>query len=206
MLNATEDAVFFMDTQGKVIFVNETLARWLHTPKERLLNTNIFDAIPEPWRTARKAHADKAVLTGEAQRFEDEREGRWLEHRVFPIKGPDNTVSHLALYAVDITERRRMEDLALAQRDLAMNLTEMTQLDQAVKLCLDTALSLVDMDGGGVYLLEEKSGALHLVSWRGLSGEFVEATRSYTPDSPNAKLVQLGEPVYKTHATFEFAA
>ena len=94
-----------------------------------------------------------------------------------------------------------MEDLALAQRDLAMNLTEMTQLDQAMKLCLDTALNVAGMDGGGVYLLEEKSGALHLVSWRGLSAEFVEAMRSYPPDSPNAKLVQLGEPVYKTHAT-----
>ena len=87
VLNATEDAVFFMDTQGKVVFVNETLARWLHTPKERLLNTNIFDAIPEPWRTSRKAHADKAVLTGEAQRFEDEREGRWFEHRVSRSRG-----------------------------------------------------------------------------------------------------------------------
>jgi PAS domain S-box-containing protein len=331
VLNATEDAVSFMDTEGKTIFVNETLARWLHTPKEKLLNTNMLDAVPEPWRTAWKAYADKAVLTGEAQRFEDEREGRWFAHRVFPIKEPDNTVSCLAVYTVDITkqklldaelrqseakyralvegipavtyiadvdtyttalyvspqiqavlglsdedvkadpdfwhkrlhpddrefalakiseaqgtdaplvgeyrmlkdngqvvwvhdearvvkddsgrplylqgvlfditDRRRMEYLALAQRDLAIGLTEMTQLDQAMRLCLDTALNASGMDGGAVYLVEQKSGALHLVSWRGLSPEFVEATRSYPPDSPNARLVDLGEPVYKTHAT-----
>ncbi len=333
VLNATEDAVFFMDTEGRIIFANETLAQWLHTPKEKLLNTNMFDAIPEPWKTSRKEHADKAVLTGEAQRFEDEREGRWLEHRVFPIKGPDNNVSCLAMYTVDITkqklldaelrqseakyralvegipavtyiadvdtyttalyvspqiqavlglserdvktdpdfwhkrlhpddrefalakileaqgtdaplvgeyrmvkddgqviwvhdeahivkddtgrplylqgvmfditERRRMEDLALAQRDLAMNLTEMTQLDEAMKLCLDTALNVAGMDCGAVYLVEEKSGALYLVSWRDLSPEFVEAARSYPSDSLNVRLVQRGEPVYKTHVTFD---
>ncbi len=306
-------------------------ARWLHVPQESLLGANLFDAIPEPWKTARRAYADKAVLTGEAQRFEDEREGRWFEHRIYPIQGPDNTVSHLAVYAIDITkqklldaelrqseakyralvegipavtymadvdtytsalyvspqiqavlglseeeakadpefwhkrlhpddrefalakigeaqetgaplvgeyrmvkddgqviwvhdearvvkddtgrplylqgimfditERRRMEDLASAQRDLAMALTEMTQLDQAMRLCLDTAHDVSGMDCGAVYLVEEKSGDLHLVSWRGLSPEFVDAARFYPPDSPNAKLVQRGKPVYKSHAT-----
>jgi PAS domain S-box-containing protein len=335
VLNATEDAVFFMDTQGRIVFVNETLAQWLHVPHESLLGANLFDAIPEPCKTVRKTYVDKAVLTGEVQRFEDEREGRWLEHRVYPIVGPDNTVSHLAVYAIDITkqkllevelrqseakyraliegipavtymadvdtytsalyvspqiqailglseeeakadpefwhrrlhpddreftlakigeaqetgaplvgeyrmvkddgqvvwvhdeahvvrddtgrplclqgvmfditERRRMEDLASAHRDLAMALTEMTQLDHAMALCLDTALDAADMDCGAVYLVEEKSGDLHLVSWRGLSPEFVNAVRFYPPDSPNARLVQRGEPVYKPYGALNMS-
>ena len=99
VLNATEDGVFFMDTEGKALFVNETLARWLHTTKEKLTDANMFDVIPEPWRSARKAYADKAVLTKEPQRFEDERPGRWFEHRMYPIVGPDGEVSHLAVYS-----------------------------------------------------------------------------------------------------------
>ncbi len=110
VLNTTVDGAFFMDTEGKAVFVNETIARWLHTTKEELIDANMFDVIPEPWRSARKAYADRVVLTKEPQRFEDERHGRWTEHRMYPIVGPDGEVSHVAVYSIDITGQKQLEE------------------------------------------------------------------------------------------------
>jgi PAS domain S-box-containing protein len=330
LLNATKDAAFFMDTDGRTVFANETLARWLNTTPEKLIGANMFDTIPEPWRSARKAYADEAVATREPQRFEDELGGKWFEHRMYPIISPDGAVSHIAVYAVDITsrkrleeglrgseakyralvegtpavtyvidlatghptlyvspqaysilgltpgrvhadpdllrkmvhpddrqrvltgmeesrrmgrfaaeyrmitadrraiwvhdeacevrdesgkplclqgilldvtERRRAEDLVIAQRDLAVGLSEMSESDEAMNYCLHAALAVSGMECGGIYVVDENSDDLLMVAHCGLSPEFVTAVAHYPRSSPSAEIVHKGEPVYATHAT-----
>jgi PAS domain S-box-containing protein len=96
----------------------------------------------------------------------------------------------------DITERKQAQDLIQTQRDLALKLGAAVRLDETLQQCLETAIHVAEMDAGGVYLVDEISGELNLASCQGLSPEFVEATSCYDADSPNARLLMEGEPVY----------
>jgi PAS domain S-box-containing protein len=98
--------------------------------------------------------------------------------------------------AVDLTERKSAEDLQSTQRDLALALSAAIGLEETLPLCLDTAMKVSGLDCGGVYLVEEASGALNLAADKGLSAEFVQAVCHYEADSANARLVMAGNPVY----------
>ncbi len=101
----------------------------------------------------------------------------------------------------DVTERRQAESLALAQRDLAVKLSQMIELDEAMGLCLSSALTVSDMECGGIYLADPRSGDLHMVAHTGLSPEFAASVGDYRRDSPNGELVHGGKPIYGLHDT-----
>ncbi len=86
--------------------------------------------------------------------------------------------------------------LLRAQRDLALALTEVGDLTDAARLCLDTALDVAGMDGGAVYLFREDTGYLELVFSSGLSDDFLRIASSYPPDAVNVTIVRRGTPIY----------
>lgn len=104
--------------------------------------------------------------------------------------------------AVDISERKWVEDLIKNQRDLAQALSVTTTLYQALSLCLDSAIRVSGMDSGGVYLVNPKSGDIELIHSVGLSEMFKKATSYYPADSQRAKLVMKGKPLYQEYKKF----
>jgi len=106
-----------------------------------------------------------------------------------PIPGKKNSMA----------ERQRDEELILAQRDLALAIGKAESYEEGMRSCLETAIRISKMDCGGVYLVDENSGALDLILHQGLSAEFVAEVSHYEKDSPNAQLVLAGKPVYSEH-------
>ena len=98
----------------------------------------------------------------------------------------------------DTTEQKHAENLILAQRDLALELSRVGSLDETLNLCLDAAIGGAEMDGGGIYLVDA-AGGLNLTIYKGLSPEFAEVTAHYDADSPNTQLIMAGEPAYVTY-------
>jgi hypothetical protein len=96
----------------------------------------------------------------------------------------------------DITERKLTEAITLAQRDLSTALSGIHELGKAFELCLETALRISRMDCGGIYLVDEASGALELKFSLGLSEQFIKAVSFYDRDSANAPIVMNGKPIY----------
>jgi len=99
----------------------------------------------------------------------------------------------------DITARKRAEKLMCTQRDLAHALNSSTTVKDAVELCLETAIEATGMDSGGVYLVDQTTGAMDMVCHRGLSDEFVAGASHFEADSPNTRLVMAGSPAYVQH-------
>ena len=91
---------------------------------------------------------------------------------------------------------RHTEDITLIQRDLAVALGAAVDIDKALHLCLETAIEVAGMDGGGIYLVDETTGCLDLVCHKGLSPGFVKAVFHYEPGTPNVRLVKAGKPIY----------
>ncbi len=91
---------------------------------------------------------------------------------------------------------RESEELLKIQRDLGMALGVSSELVPALETMLDAALRIEGMDGGGIYLVDEKTGSVDLACSAGLSPEFITAAKRYSSDSPNARIVMEGSPVY----------
>ena len=64
---------------------------------------------------------------------------------------------------------------------------------------LDSCLQIDEINAGGIYLIDEETGDMTLAIHRGLSPNFVEHASHYSANSPNTRLVMIGQPVYKQH-------
>ena len=96
----------------------------------------------------------------------------------------------------EIEERRRTEAIIRLQRDLALTLSGKMGLQETLRLCVETAISISGLDSGGVYLVDPASGDLDLAYHQGLSPEFVQRVAYYQADDLNTYLVMAGRPLY----------
>ena len=96
----------------------------------------------------------------------------------------------------EIEERRRTEEIIRVQRDLALTLSGKMGLQETLRLCVETAITISGLDSGGVYVVDPASGDLDLAYHQGLSPEFVRQAAYYEADEINTYLVMAGRPVY----------
>ena len=99
---------------------------------------------------------------------------------------------------LDVTERIRMIDLSLVQRDLAFSLSSASDLHVALENVLEGVMKFEAIDCGGVYLID-KRGGLTLAVHRGLPPEFVEAAKYFDTTSAQFHLVMAAKAVYKPY-------
>jgi PAS domain S-box-containing protein len=120
-LEHASDAVFWMDPQGHVAYVNEAACRSLGRSREELLSLSAYDIDPLFPKEARGAFWENLKERGSIT-FESEH--RTKQGRVFPV---EVTVNYLEFdgkeygfsFARDITERKRAEEeLRLTQFSL----------------------------------------------------------------------------------------
>jgi len=107
------------------------------------------------------------------------------------IPGTNKSVASL----IDITELKRAEASVCIQRDLALALNSASNLQDALSLCLDTAIEASGLDGGGIYLVDEDAG-LSLAIHKELSEDFVKSVEHFDIGSSRGRLVMQGKPVF----------
>jgi len=96
-------------------------------------------------------------------------------------------------------ERKKAQEEMRVQRDLAVALNGIESLDEALMLCLDTAILISGMDSGGIYLADYLAGGFKLVVSRGLSEDFIRQVTYYNDSESNATIIKNGRPVYSTY-------
>ena len=79
-----------------------------------------------------------------------------------------------AIQSEEIPKRKGTEEQILAEHNLALRLAAARSLDEALPLCLETAIRVSGMDCGGVYVVDRTSGDLLLAHAKGLSSEFIK--------------------------------
>ena len=77
---------------------------------EQLKGANRFDLLPSEVQKTRKAKFDKVLRSGNPIDFEDTRNGRIFHSSYYPIQAKTGLVTGVAIFAVDITERKRAEE------------------------------------------------------------------------------------------------
>ena len=119
MLNAATESFGLIDTGGMVLAANETFARRLGKPLDGIIGTSIYDYLSPALAVHRRERFGEVIKSGQPLRFSDERDGRWLEHSLYPIFDFRGRVSRLVIYTQDITDRRRSEE-ALRQSEVLL--------------------------------------------------------------------------------------
>jgi PAS domain S-box-containing protein len=119
LLNASTDVALLLDPDGIVVALNEAAARSMDESPNELVGICAYDLFPPDVAERRKSYANRVLRSGKPVRFEDEREGRRFDHTVYPVLNAQGKVVQLAIFARDITERRRAEQLATQAERLA---------------------------------------------------------------------------------------
>ena len=110
LINAATETIFLMDMDGKVLYANEMTAQRLGTDLPTLLaGRSIYDFIPPVVVEKRRKYIADVQKTGRPIRFEDERLGRTILNSLYPITGKDGKVTQLAVFGMDITDRKTAE-------------------------------------------------------------------------------------------------
>jgi two-component system CheB/CheR fusion protein len=186
LLQSTDIAVIFLDSKYRIR---------RYTPAARNLLELIGSDIGRPLDDLAKKFVDPDLLD-DAQTVLDrlvpaEREvrgndGRWYARRVLPYRTADDHIEGVVITFMDITDRKRAEDLAAPAHEAASaDLKAMNSLHAASNLLigakdmqgvlqeiLDAAVDLHTTDYGDVQLYEPTSRSLKIAVQRGFSREF----------------------------------
>ncbi|MBN2125030.1 MAG: PAS domain S-box protein [Deltaproteobacteria bacterium] len=109
ILNAITEAVVLIDPRGTVLAGNAVVAERLGTTLSELIGRSLYDFFPPDLAKSRREAAEKAIQHGRPVRTEDERDGRTYDTNWYPVFNSRGDVVHVAVFAADITETRRLQ-------------------------------------------------------------------------------------------------
>ncbi len=142
VLASIADAYLIFDRQWRYVQVNDAALLSYGLPREQVLGRSLWEVHPDIIGTGLETRLRHAMDRRSAITFEYHypKMGTWWENRLFPV------AEGLALFATEITERKRAEQALRASEELANN--HATYL----KATLDAAPAIIlmahDRDGG----------------------------------------------------------
>ena len=120
LLDATHEAAILVTTSGNILKINEVAARWFKLDMDDILETNLYQVVPEDYAAVLKEHTAEAVRTGIPLSFEFSTGGRIIENSINPMRDTDKQVRRLAIFGRDITSDKTYA-LALEERERFLN-------------------------------------------------------------------------------------
>ena len=110
LLNAPTDIAMLLDTQGTILAINRAGARSFGKSAREAVGRNVFSLLPPQLAEERSARVDEVTRSGKPLRFEGEREGKVFSNTIYPVPDAHGDITRIAVYARDITERKRAEE------------------------------------------------------------------------------------------------
>lgn len=116
LLNATEDIIALLNSNGELIEFNDAVVKRLNSTPEELQGKNIFEFFTGKIKKERWTHFKNAVNDRTVKHFSDTRDGRDHDISFYPILDEKNEVQLIAVYSKDVTEKRQAE-IALVESE-----------------------------------------------------------------------------------------
>lgn len=110
LLDASRDRAFLIGRDYVILGLNIVAAQAVGMRADEAIGRSILDLVPPDLAASRKPHLDRALATGMAVTFEDERGGVLLEHHIYPIRDERGATAQIAIFARDVTIERRAQE------------------------------------------------------------------------------------------------
>ncbi len=192
--------IYMLDVDGRFLLVNRTLESLLGMPREALVGSTREATLPAEIAAQHRANDLEVIRTGRLISFEEQNIEPDGEHfyasQKFPLVDSGGHIYAVGGISTDITGRKRAEEetrrrnrelsvLQTVSRATAQSLELQETLDNAI----EATLHALEIEAGGVLLMEADGEKLTLRAQRGLSEEFIEAARWVTVGEGMAGLV-----------------
>ena len=126
LLDATQESLLLLDKKGTILAVNQTAADRQGQEPGALVGTNRFDLLPGNVQAGRKEMFNQVLATGTPADFEDVREGLVFRSRYYPVKDKAGEIVGVAIFAQDITERKKAEQAVKESEERLKTILETT--------------------------------------------------------------------------------
>lgn len=107
LLNAPADPVLLLDREGIVLDANPAAAAGIGKHVDEIVGKSIFDFLSNRVAEWRRIPFNQAAESGEPLRFQDQHQGRFWDHSLYPILNPEGKVEQIAIYIREITDFRQ---------------------------------------------------------------------------------------------------
>jgi PAS domain S-box-containing protein len=123
LLNAIPQPTFVIDSQGILLYINNSMAQRFNKSIQELLGTNAFDLLPAEIAEKRRSLIFSAIEKKQKITFEDSRNGQTFINYIYPVGDNDGKITRAVVVALDITERKEAEiEISLGVYQLKANL------------------------------------------------------------------------------------
>jgi len=109
LLNSAFATILLVESEGKILDLNDFAARAFGKKRETLIGKNALDFFPKELSESRYKFGQKVIRTGKPVQFEDQRDNRWFSSYIYPVFDVDGNVSRFAIYSIDKTSEKKLE-------------------------------------------------------------------------------------------------
>ncbi len=194
----SDDFLFLLDMKYNILKVNPMVCTHLGYDEKELANQNIVIVHPLDRHDEVISNIQNMIKNenkfGHVPLITKKGELIPVQTRIKISKG--NKGDLLFVFSRNISHLIWIEDSLKLQRDLAINLSHATTIEEILEISLDSILLINGIDGGGAYTVDQYTGSVDLSYVRNIPDSFVKITSHYEPDAPQAQLIQKGEIIY----------
>ncbi|MBN2010139.1 PAS domain S-box protein, partial [candidate division KSB1 bacterium] len=189
---------------GKILSLNLTACKQLGCERKTLINKSFYSNIVSEDKDLFYWHLAKVFETYSPQSCEirlKKNDGTifYAGLESIQVRNKDIPSRSCRTTIIDITERKQAENILFIQNRLSFSLSSTTNLVHAFDSLLKAAMEIDGIDCGAVYLVDNLSGDLDLISHKGLTPEFLGLNNSLTKTASQTKTLLKGKPVYVQH-------
>lgn len=196
------DVVSWIDRSLRFVYVSPSITRSFGYRPEEIIGHSALEFVfaDDEERISSQIHDSVAAAANSLTMRYRGRIGNgdyiWIESATRLLVDESGEFDGAILVSRDVSERMEEEELAKAQRDLAMELGEMTDTPEITIMALNKMLEVTGLDCGGVYSYAPAAHEFVLVYHAGLTPEFIQKVQRMPAGDPAARLVLEGKPIF----------
>lgn len=186
IMDSIQDEIIVVDREYRIVKANKIAAKNKDVPVIGRLCYQVFHNYDRPcWAEGYECPAQNVFITGRSHRstrqhVDEMGKSKYSEVVASPIIDTSGNVLHAIELIRDITERKQHEDEIfkknrelVALNNISSILSRSLRPDEIFSRVLDKMIDMLNMDGGGIFFIDEIKKEMTCHYHRGISDEYV---------------------------------